>query len=493
MFPVESRIHELVQRFEEDLRDLRLPGEARGILIAASGGPDSTALCRLFALARDRSLPRTAWPPLWLGHVHHGIRGADADADAGFVRDLAGSLRFRHLEERADAPARMRREGLSPEAAARAERYAAFSRWTSDHPIDVVALAHTADDQAETVLLRILRRAGLRGLAGMPRERPLSGERPGPSPRLVRPLLDWRRREAQSILAELGQPWREDPTNRSPSVPRNRIRHELLPLLRTDYEAAADGALIEIARIAGEAARDLEEIARRAIERAPPRRGPGRLEIDGAALRAIPPSARPFALSALAEALPGKRSGDRLSMRRLAEVVGWLEVQGPGKRTLDLGGGLRAELARGVLTLRSDRPPPPPDDPPAALPLPGSARWQGLEIRTELVELPGIEARAGGGSPPVEIVDRSALAGPLEVRSRRPGDRFRPLGAPGTKKLKEFLRERGVREEMRDRVPLVVDPRGIVWVVGHRIGDPYKLRPGTREGVRLSAIPMRDV
>jgi tRNA(Ile)-lysidine synthase len=480
-------INDLLERFEGELRRLDLPGEARGILIGASAGSDSTALCRLFALARDRR-SGTAWPPIWLGHVHHGLRGAEADGDADFVRGLAGELGFLHLEERVE-PARGGR-GVVSESAARSARYEAFSRWTARHPIDAVALAHTADDQAETVLLRLIRRAGLRGLGGMPRERPLKGRQPDRFPRLVRPLLEARRGELRSFLEELGQPWREDSTNRSPAYLRNRVRHHLLPFLRSEFAPAADDALIEVARIAGEAARDLAEIARRAIERAGVRRGAGVVQVDAESLRSIPPSARPFALEILAGEFPGEPRGPT-SLRQLAEVRRWFEGGDAGRKLLDLGGGLRAELLRGTITIRATKRAADPEvAPPAALLIPGSTRWSGWEIRAELVR-PGI-ARPGDGSPRVELVDPAALSGALAVRSRLPGDRFRPLGAPGSKKLKEFLRERGVAEDIRDRVPLVADSRGIVWVVGHRIGEPYKLRPTTQEAVRLTAIPQDE-
>src|SRR6266540_2311244 len=205
-----------LERFLEDLAALGVPGSSRGILIAVSGGADSTALCRLLSAAREREGRRGSWPALWVGHVHHGLRGEEADADLAFTRELAESLGLGFLEARADVRALARGRGLSIEAAARSARYAVFAGWARDHDLDDLVLGHTASDQAETVLLRVLRRAGLRGLRGMPRERPLCFHQPGPRPRIVRPLLSWTRAEILDYLTALGQHHREDSSNLDP-------------------------------------------------------------------------------------------------------------------------------------------------------------------------------------------------------------------------------------------------------------------------------------
>lgn len=485
---------EFFQRFQADLRRFELPGRARGFLIGASGGPDSTALCRLVALSRDRMKSGISWPPIWLGHVHHGMRGEDADGDAQFARNLADMLGFQALEARVDVPSLARSEKISLEAAARAARYNTFSRWTREYPIDTVLLAHTASDQVETVLLRFLRCAGLRGLGGMPAERPLHPNQVDTVPRLIRPLLGWSRREILSLLSHLGQPFREDLSNRDPSHLRNRVRHHLLPLLRSDFNPAMDRTILEIGRILRGAAGDLEQIARGALARALVRQIPDLLEMETAALRDDPDTIRLLVLELAAiQFFRGRgENPPALSPRRLIPIIEWLGDNPEERRSLEIGRGLRAELGGGLIRLLPGGPrafhrPPPP----VPLLLPGVARWGSWEVRAELAGPP--VAGQGSGPPEAdnrlcEYVDRESLSKPLQVRGRRKGDRMRPLGAPGAKKIKEFFRERNVPPELRDGVPLVADSSGIVWVVGHRIADNYRIGPGTREMVRFTAI-----
>ena len=156
---------------------------------------------------------------------------------------------------------------------------------------------------------------------------------------------------------------------------------------------------------------------------------------------------------------------------------------------MDLGGGLRAELRRGTLAIVDSRPVPPAPEVP--LPVPGRARWGGWEISAAPAGGPlptgDREALLREGGELVEVVDAAAVAGPLAVRGRREGDRFHPLGAPGSKKLKEFFRERGVLPAGRDRSPLVADSRGILWVVGHRIAERCRVGPASGEMLRLAA------
>ena len=502
----------LVERFRRDLALLDVPGGARAILVAASGGPDSTALARLFAAVRDvpegggasggsraqAGNPNRPLPPIWLGHVHHGIRGADADGDLEAVQALAASLGFGFLEARVDVPALARERGLSLEAGAREARYDAFEGWADRHGIDIVALGHTADDQAETVLLRILRRSGLRGLGGMPAARPLRRGQPGRFPRIVRPLLAWRRTGILDLLGLLGQGWREDRSNLDLSILRNRIRHRLLPLLRARFDPAADAALLDVARFAAAAARDLEALAREALQAAVISRSPDRIVLRGGALTALKPTVRALAIEIEACEIGGDGGGGpkapatRPSRRRIERVAARFDASsasgpvGKGWWMMDLGAGTLAEQRRGdLILLRQAEPESPPG--PVALPVPGTARWRSWEIRAEAAP-PGTAIPPEGFPPGLaEVVDGAALPGLLEVRSRRRGERFHPLGAAGPKKLKEFLRERGVAPRDRDGIPLVAGPGGILWVVGHRIAHPVRTGPGTSGRILLSA------
>jgi tRNA(Ile)-lysidine synthase len=254
-------------------------------VVAVSGGPDSLALLRALAALR----PAGAVGPLVVAHLNHRLRGAEADADEDFVRALharlaaagPGGLLWRAA--RADVAGEARRRGAGLEETAREVRYGWLAEVAAEAGAAWVATGHTADDQAETVLHRLLRGAGLRGLAGIPRRRPL---RPGVE--VVRPLLEVRRAEVLAYLESLGQDWREDETNADPRHTRNRIRHELLPLLAQRYNPAVVPLLGRLAEQADEACRAAEEEAAGLLREAElPRAGP-LLVFDAARLGRAP-------------------------------------------------------------------------------------------------------------------------------------------------------------------------------------------------------------
>ncbi|REK17705.1 MAG: tRNA lysidine(34) synthetase TilS [Planctomycetota bacterium] len=216
-----------------------------GVLLAVSGGADSVALLRA-ALARKAPGPGR----LVVAHVHHGLRGAEADADEAFVRQLCDELDVACEVGRADVAQLAATEGDGVEAAARAARYAFLQETAGRLGARYVATAHTADDQAETILHRIVRGTGLAGLSGMETSRELCE-----GVALVRPLLFVRRVEVIDYLSALDQPFREDTSNRDESFTRNRLRRSLLPQLAADYNPGVVEALLRLGRLAGDAQR----------------------------------------------------------------------------------------------------------------------------------------------------------------------------------------------------------------------------------------------
>jgi tRNA(Ile)-lysidine synthase len=323
-----------------------LPGSAAGLVVAVSGGPDSVALARAAAEARG---PNAAGP-LVLAHLHHQLRGADSDADADFVAGLhtaleaAGAAGVRLCIERLDVAALARREGANLEALARRERY----RWLADvagHAgIGWVLTGHTADDQAETVLHRLLRGAGLQGLRAIAARRRL-----GEGVWLARPLLSTTRAEVLAYLASRQQGFREDHSNRDLRRTRNRIRHELLPLLRRDYNPAISAVLGRLAAQAEEAFATQEEQAQVLLRQAERPRAGRRCVLDRATLAAAPRHRVREALRLLwaREGWPMGEMG-YVAWDRLAGLV-----FGAGT-ALDLPGGIRARCRRQVLQVGPD-------------------------------------------------------------------------------------------------------------------------------------------
>jgi tRNA(Ile)-lysidine synthase len=250
-----------------------------GLVLAVSGGPDSVALARAAVLARG---PGSGC--LVLAHLNHGLRGAESDADAAFVSELAAQLPGVELcHTRIDIAAEAQRTGANLEATARQLRYGWLAEVARQHGLGRVATGHTADDQAETMLHRLLRGTGLQGLRGIAARRPLT-----PDVELVRPMLGVTRAEVLAFLQALGQPFREDSSNRDLRHTRNRIRHELLPLLAGQYNPAIVAILGRLAAQADEAFRDEQVTAAALLAAAELPRAGRQLVFDAARLSAAP-------------------------------------------------------------------------------------------------------------------------------------------------------------------------------------------------------------
>jgi tRNA(Ile)-lysidine synthase len=320
----------LTRRVEEAWRELGDPPP--GLVVAVSGGPDSVALVRALLAVRLEGTP------LVLAHLNHQLRGGDSDADEAFVRRFAEP----HLPvvcHRLDIAALASGDNL--EAVARRERY----RWLADvarsRGLRFVATGHNANDQAETVLHRLLRGAGIDGLRGIAARRALEG-----GVELVRPLLEVTRDEIVAYLAELGQEARHDASNDDVRYTRNRLRHELLPLLAREYNPRVVEVLGRLARQADEAARDDEAQATELLRRAELPRAGTTVVLDAEVLRAV---SRREVRTALR--LVWRREGwsmDRMTFADYERVAALIEVEHGAH---DLPGGVRARRAGRVLRL----------------------------------------------------------------------------------------------------------------------------------------------
>ena len=439
------------------------PGDRVGV--AVSGGVDS--ICLLHALM---SLPELALE-LTVCHLDHGLR-PESPRDAKFVREVCARRGLPCLSARLEVRAFARSSHLSLEMAARELRYTELRRMAGENGLARVALGHHRDDQAETVLLRILRGTGLEGLAGMAaiREDGL----------FVRPLLGVGRAEILVYAGDNGLNWVEDATNRETGILRNRVRHVLLPALRAEYNPGIDRALLSLSALAREAGsyfgRDLD--AAWPELRVQPARGGVIFSPTGLA-GLSPPLARLALrrLLALAGGDPGRLSS--AATRRI-----WEFTQGAGGPRLSVPGGFTLTRRNRHLFLGRVRPAAP--LPPRPLPVPGEAGLPDGRLVTAAWWL-GNPPDWSGVSRKEAFLDGEALSMPLAVRSRRPGDRFRPLGLGGAKKIKEALIEAKVPREEREAVPIVTDSRDrVVWVAGLRLDERFRITGATRRILRLS-------
>jgi len=447
------------------------------VLVALSGGPDSVALLRLLReleAGGDLVVAGAA-------HLNHGLRAAAAGEEQ-FCRTLAAQLGITFCSDLADVRSRAASLGTSLEDAGRQVRYEFFDRIATELGADVIATGHTRDDQAETFLLRLLRGAGPRGLSGI---HPCAG-------RVVRPLLDIRRDELRAYLFELGQSFCEDESNRDLNIPRNRIRHELLPLLARDYSPAITDVLAREASLARE---DEDRLQLEAIDLLAlivlgneTAEDEGQvLELDARALGALHPAVASRVVRLVLErAVPAKFVGaghvDRvLELARSPREH--REVSLPGQRA----------VRRGDRILLDRRRPPEPfaNSFRVLLSIPGEAVFGTWEVSA----VGDTQTGHSRGTVTIECprfdqpVAADGLRLPLAVRARQRGDRLRPLGMGGReKKLQDVFVDGKVAREERDSLPLVVDSADrIVWVVGGPVAEDFRVTEASQGVIFLKA------
>jgi tRNA(Ile)-lysidine synthase len=455
----------------------RLVAPYAAVVVGVSGGPDSVALlAALRRLARDE---RRAYR-LTVAHLHHGLRAA-ADEDAEFVADLARRWDLPCLVERADAGERAKAEGQGVEQAARMLRYEFLRAAAENVGAGVVAVGHHADDNAETILYRIVRGTHLRGLAGIPAARSLGGG----DVRLIRPLLWARREQVVQYVRGVGLPTRTDETNADVGFRRNFIRHELLPLLRQRLNPRADEALLRLADAAGQVEDLVEQRAADVLGRSVRDAAAGRLVLAAEALAGEHPAVVTAALRGALERLGAPMRS--VGAERLAELSALVEPDADGAVTLPGGAAARRERDELVLTVGRRQAADGSEPSTVALSCPGETELpDGRRVVCEVgpPDQDAFEARrAGPGGE--EMLDADALRGRLWARGRREGDAFVPLGAPGRQTVSDFLTNAKLPARERERVVCICDELGIVYLAPLRIDERVKVTQNTGRIVRL--------
>lgn len=440
--------------------------------LAVSGGADSVALFHLLRPLCEAAGIRTA-----VFHLNHGLRGEGSDADERFVRSLAEAAGIACVAGRAGLADRAP-DGRSLEMAARDARLDFFRQAAAETGADTVATGHQADDVAETLLLRLARGAGAAGLAGI---RPRT-QLPGSGLFLIRPLLPFPGAELRAWLRGNGLDWREDPSNLDPAIPRNRIRHVLIPDLQRLWQPGLRAQLCRSAAILREEDALLETLAGRALEAlAPPRpEGPDALPAAGLLKHPLALQRRILRLWLFRQACPGAAG--------FASVEALLDAcRGGEGRLVCLPGGRAFRLRDGLLGPEPAREPPPPE---GILSCPGVCRWGALEIVSEISRgITGV-ATGVGRYPAVCALRADALAGrELIVRSRKPGDRIAPVGLNGTKKIQDLFTDGKIPEAARDAVPLFECCGEIAWVPGYRIARRFAVPAADAASVRVTVRP----
>ncbi len=476
------------------------------VLVALSGGPDSVALLEGLLRLKERLSSS-----ICAAHLNHKLRGADSDEDERFVRSLAKKRGVPLVVEARDVQRIHKKRGGSIEAVAREVRYRFLKKAAKKCGANKIALGHNMDDNAETFLMNLIRGSGLKGLSGMPISR-----KEGDS-LVIRPVLGVTRGEILWFLEKEKLPYRQDLSNLDTSLTRNRIRQQLIPILARDYNP-------QIAKVLAETARNLQEAeqclsaALAEMEKESLRAGRGEVSVDTSRLAAHAPAlAREFLRRVLLE-----RLGVAVEPRTLEEL--WRLAAGTRTESLGLGSGLVACREYDRITFV-------PESGLAARPFEKKLRTPcdilipelGIEVSARFEAATAADRRFGrtvsharekvgslrprgkpGGARTdfgevwrrvklgeaqsfEEFFDASAMGrSGILVRTRRPGDTFRPLGMKGTRKVKELLIDEKVPATVRERIPIFCCRGRIMWVMGHRPAAEFAVRKSSKKVLRVA-------
>ena len=465
------------------IRDRELLRDGEHVLLACSGGADSVAMTRL--LAASAGVMKLS---LTIAHLNHLLRGAESDADEASVRGLADELALPCRVERRDVQRDARRRHLSLEMAAREARYRFFASAAAESEATVVATAHTLDDKAETVIMNLARGTGLAGLGGIPHETQWNGVR------VIRPLRDVRRADVVRYLARNDFAWRTDASNQDLCYLRNRVRHVVLPLLEQELNPAAVEAIARTSRVAGDDDAWLTSLTEELMGtclRAPRADGAGP-DLDLGVLCSLPIAARRRVLRMWMAAwdvpiehvsLQMLERADRLIRGRrgtgiIELVAGWRFERAYGR--LHLSRVLADEQALEAFRCRVRRC--------------GTTIIPEADLQVETAVSPGIvreRSRPIGVLPArvsisLSTVGRSALF----LRSWRAGDRMRPMGMRGSKKIQDVFSDAKVDRSDRGRVPLLECRGEIVWLAGYCVARGWEVADESSAALQVRVARM---
>lgn len=441
--------------------EMLAPGQT--VVVGVSGGADSVALLHALWTLRDELELQ-----IIVAHLNHGIRGVEADSDASFVEELAERLGLPSVIEKVDVPAVRRQLGLGLEEAARKVRYEFLEEVAVNARAARIAVAHTADDQVETVLLNIIRGTGPDGLTGM---LPVRGK-------IIRPLIEVFRQDVESYLKENGLEWRTDVTNLDLYHARNRVRLELIPMLQERFNPRVKEAILSLSLIARDEAEVVRTATEQAFEAAVKEAGPVEVAFDAAVLGQYPRAIRRRCLRMAIETVKGDlRDVEYEQVERLVE-----RLERGEKFTFTLPSGvIYAELSKGALRVFR-KVEVPRVKVTHELAVPGRTEAPELGVVLETAFVPP-ETRPE--NPYQAVVDAGKLAGRLVVRTWEPGDRMTPLGMVGHKKLQDIFVDMKVDRNDRVTVPIIADEEKIVWVAGLVVSDEVKIVDSTESALLI--------
>jgi len=438
------------------------------LVVAVSGGADSVCLFHILARQREE-----LGVELHVAHLNHQLRGAESDSDARYVSDLSHKLGIpTTIESRDVATCRDQKAG-SLEETAREVRYSFLAEVAARIGTSKVTVGHTRDDHIETIMLHLLRGAGTAGLCGLQYRSVLPYGKSGVQLEVLRPLLYVKRQETLDYCQRYRLAPRSDTSNESLSYLRNRVRLELLPVLKS-YNPGIDEALIRLADIAGDDISFIEEQTSLLWKELV------REEDEAIYLDINKTFALPHAIQRQVFRRAIKQLRGNLKDVEANHIEAMMDfISKPAGKKLCLPDGLMLSTEYDRLILASPKAstcPLPRIKGISHINIPGKTGLPGWQIRADMVQ-----EMVGDDNGLAASFDLAKVGKELMVRRRRPGDRFQPLGMSQTKKLQDFMVDSRIPVSWRDRVPLICSPEQILWVVGWRIDDRVKVTEHTKD------------
>ena len=456
-----------VEKVKKTINKYQMLESGDRVIVGVSGGPDSMAL--LYVLNQIKKRYHVV---LKVAHLNHGFRGEEALREAQFVEEMAKKLWIPFELRSFDVPSYKKTSSLSSQEAARVVRYQFLEEVREQFKASKIALGHNANDQAETLMMWLLRGSGPRGLSGIP---------PVREGVIIRPLIETTREEIEAFIKEREIPFVIDSSNQQDQYLRNRVRHELFPLLREHYNPQLVKSLVQTASILRTEDEYLENIAQDLLKDIVVSRERESVVIDCKGLLALPLAIQLRCLRGALEHVKGDLR--QISSTHLYDIIKIVSQDEPHK-LLKLPEGIRVEKSYHHLTVRHQQSAPPPFHYYFnSIPDEVSIEEIGKEIKFKTLE--GGDHLVRKENPHRAYLDCEKVKMPLTIRNARPGDRFQPLGMKGEKKIKDFFIDKKVPLVERKRIPILLFGDVVGWVGGMRISHRLRVTGGTRKILKI--------
>jgi tRNA(Ile)-lysidine synthase len=454
----------MIKKVSKTIEKYNLLEQGERVVVALSGGPDSTALLAvLTSIAHELDLS------LIVAHFNHGLRGAESDEDEKFSRDLSDRMGLVFCAAKMDQ--NNNKKGVSPEDFYRRERYGFLNKVAADYQARKIALGHNLQDQSETVLLNLLRGSGLEGLKG------ILPKRDG---NIIRPLIEVSRPEIISYLNKAGISYRQDSSNKNKMYLRNQIRTELIPYLKEKYNPKIEENLAQMAEILRADDEFIRQYTAQALQSSFIQRQQNSILLKIAYINKLPAAIRLRLFKTILEDFsPAKNGFSFIHIKSLDNLSQKCES---GKRlVLPLGIEIRREYDDLILERKKARSEQAKYEYPMNIPGSIYIKERKVTIHAELVTKESIDL----GSKSKVYLDLDKIQQPVAIRNRRDGDRFQPLGMPGRQKIKNFFIDRKIPSGQRNEIMLLVDRLSVIWIENMHLNDRVKITAATKNVLKL--------